>query len=231
MASPIITELEAVKTLIAFAERAVKNGLNLSADLQQCIDDPQKMQRMVRYLRSGCPSRGTGISYDAATVGRTLKLSCKCSDSAPKADDGEIIVYYGGWSLGDLFETDKVVNRLSNECNEWRTESGYYRILLPVLNSDRKNWNQQAGDTESSMLARQYDGWQAIPTVVGATALALHFGVTGEDLLNGNYCRCDEALSDDDLAGLVVFGGRVHVGSVWDGDSSDDVVLVAARKV
>ncbi len=230
MASPIITELEVTKKLVAFGERAAKKGLDLSVDLQPCIDDPDKMQRLVRYIRTGCPPLGTGVSYDATTVGRTLGLSCECNDPAPKANDGEIVVYYGGWSLGELVGTDKVVNHLSDERNSWKAEAGYYHVLLPVPDSNRKTWSQQAGDEESSMLARQYDGWQAIPTPIGATALAVHLGVSGEDLLKGDFARCAEALPDDNHAALCVSEGRVLVYNYWDDYSNDLVFLGAARK-
>ena len=192
--------------------------------------DPASMQRLVRYIRTGCPFLGTGVSYDAATVGRTLGFSCECSEPVPKANDGEIVVYYGGWSLGDLVGTGKVVNHLSSERETWKAEPGYYRVLLPVPDSNRKTWSQQAGD-EDSMLVRQYDGWQPIPTPVGATALAVYLGISGEDLLKGNFARCDEALPDDRHAALCVDEGRVGVDSdYWGGCSSGRVYLGAARK-
>ncbi len=229
MASPIITELEVTKKLVAFGERAAKRGLDLSVDLQPCIDDSEQMQRLVRYIKTGCPSLGTGMSYDAATVYRILGLLCECSDPVPKAEDGEIVVYYGGWSLGDLVGTGKVVNHLSKEREVWKAEAGYYHVLLPVPDSNRKTWNQQT-DEESGMLARQHDGWQPIPATVGATALAVHFAASGEDLLKGDFVRCAEALPDVCRAALFVREGRVHVGSCWDDDSYDRVFLGADRK-
>lgn len=230
MVDPVTTNFADVRTILSWAERAMKHGLQPS-DLQPSIDESERMQRLVYYVTAGCPPLGTGIAYNAATVGRILGLPVDdCSDSPPKAEDGEIVVYYNGWSLGDLVGTGKVVNHLSFERETWKAEPGYYRVLLPVPNSNRQKWAQQAGDKETSLLARLYVEWQAIPTPIGATALAVHLGVSGEDLLNGDFARCAEALPGGRRAALSVHEGRVRVGRHWDGGSHDRIFLGAARK-
>lgn len=55
MANPIVSEFALVKKLLAWAERAQKQGIDLSADLQPSIDDPSQMERLVHYIRMGAP--------------------------------------------------------------------------------------------------------------------------------------------------------------------------------
>lgn len=43
------------KKLIAWAERAAKNGLDLNVDLQPSIDDPAEMERIVRSIKGRAP--------------------------------------------------------------------------------------------------------------------------------------------------------------------------------
>lgn len=231
MASPIITELKVTKKLLAFGERAAKKGLDLSVDLQQCIDDPEKMQRLVSYIKAKCPSLGTGVSYDAERVCKILGFPCQCSDPAPQAIAGQIVVYYGGWSLGSLSKMNNVTNNTFGGSDAWIAEAGYYRVLLPVSGSNRKTWHEQAGDAESSMLARQYNGWQVTPTPIAATLLAVHLAVTGKDLLNGDMARCKELFNDQGRrASIDIHVGRVFINRIWDQDSQYNIWLSAARK-
>lgn len=59
MAHPIATEFVLTKKLLAWGERAVKQGLDLSADLQPSIDNPAEMERLVRYIQAGAPEHQT----------------------------------------------------------------------------------------------------------------------------------------------------------------------------
>ncbi len=201
-------------------------GIDVERWLAMCDGDAAAMQRLV----AAWPFRRPSYVYDAATVSRVLGLPCECSDPVPKAADGEVVVYYHGWELEALEGTGKVVNYLSSSTKQWKAPAGYYRALIPVPESNRLTWDEQAGDDKASLLARQYAGWLALPTPIGATALAVHLGVTGEDLLQGDFCRCAEALPLDSRAELDVYEGRVDVSSGWDDLRHRDVFLGAARK-
>ena len=206
MANPFSTEFEATKKLIAFAERAEKQGLDCSVDLQQFIDNPAKLRRLVGHIKAGCPYLGTGFSYDAATVGRILGIPCECSDPIPEAEDGKVDIYYGGWTLGKLVATGKVVNHLSKEYEKWKAPPGYYRVLIPVPRSDRMKRNERIAYAN-----RFYDVFKELPTPVVATVLAVHLGVISEDLMQGGSCFCAEMLPDHEHPELDVHDGCVFV--------------------
>ena len=201
-------------------------GLDVERWLAMCDADPATMQRLV----SVWPVRLPSFVHDAKAVCSVLGLPNNCKEDAPKAADGEVVVWYGGWTLGELVATGKVVNYLSKEREAWKAPAGYYHTRIPVPESNRLTWDEQAGDEKQSLLARLYAAFQTLPTPVGATALAAHLGVTGEDLLKGDFCRCAEALPDGYRAVLVVREGRVYVRSFWDGDRRGRVFLGAARK-
>lgn len=55
MANPVALDLSVAKTLFAFGERAAKHGLVIPGDLQQFIDKPEKMARLVKYAKEGAP--------------------------------------------------------------------------------------------------------------------------------------------------------------------------------
>ena len=55
MANPVALDLGPAKTLLAFGERAIKHGLVIPGDLQQFIDDPEKMDHLVKYVKAGAP--------------------------------------------------------------------------------------------------------------------------------------------------------------------------------
>ena len=55
MANPVTLDLSSAKTLLAFGERAAKHGLDVPCDLQQFIDEPEKMARLVNYAKAGAP--------------------------------------------------------------------------------------------------------------------------------------------------------------------------------
>lgn len=232
MANPVV-ELSVTKTLVAWAERATKQGLDLSADLQPSIDDPAQMQRLVHYIQAGAPIvRTSGIVYDAPTVSRILGLPVECNEPVPQAADGEIVVYYGGWDLKQLRTSAAGKKRMWQDQNwyekyGWKAEPGYYRLLLPVPNSNLKTWSDQL-----SHLASINTAWQPSPVCIAATALLVHLTETGNDLLKNNWCRCMEALPRGFHAGLGVREGRVRVDDrYWDDYPSDYVFLGAARKI
>lgn len=196
-------------------------GIDVERWLAMCDADPATIQRLV----SVWPVRLPSFVHDAKTVCGILSLPNNCTEEAPKAADGEGVVWYGGWTLGELVATGKVVNHLSKEREAWKAPPGYYHTRIPVPGSNRMMHDEQV-----AFLARLYAALKELPTPVGAVVLAVHLGVTGEDLLKGDFCRCAEALPNGDHAELDVNEGRVGVGSSWDGCRDDGVFLGAARK-
>ncbi len=175
-------------------------------------------------------SMGTGIVYSAAMTSRLLGLHCNNSDPVPKARDGEIVIYYGGWDLTTL----RSCLRMQQD-NKWydnkmieTAKPGYYRVLLYVPNSNGKSWNEQV-----SHLKTFDKTLQPAPVTVATTALLVHLVATDNDLLNNNWCRCAEILPDDYDYRTVftVHDGRACVNFDADGYRNDRVWLSAAQKI
>jgi hypothetical protein len=199
-------------------------GIDVERWLAMCNADAVAMQRLV----AAWPVRLPSFVYDAKVSCSILGLSNNCEEEAPKAADGEVVVWYGGWTLGELLATGKVFNYLSKEWEERKAPAGYYRTRIPVPGSSRKTHEERIAH-----LNRFYAAFKELPTPVGATALAVHLGVTGEDLLKGDFCACAEALPDGRHAVLTVDFGRVRAccygdgirGNIWLASS----LLVAPR--
>lgn len=183
----------------------------------------------------GCRTQEPVVSpvtavYDAAAVSRILGLPAECKDPIPKARDGEIIIYYGGWDLPTLRTSAVGKKRMWQgqtwyDDKGWKAEPGYYRLLLPVPGSNRKSWDDQL-----KHLATIDRAWQPAPICVAATALLVHLTETDSDLLRRKWFRCAEALPHDYHAALGVDGGRVHVDDYWSGSRLRGVFLGAARQ-
>jgi len=169
------------------------------------------------------------LVYDAVTVSRILGLPCECNDPVPPARDGEIVVYYGGWSLTQLRRcsgsTERTLKQAWYKTYEWPALSGYYRLLLPVPRSNFRHW-----DAQLHHLATIDAAWTPAPVRVAATALIVHFIDTGEDLLRGGRCRCAEALPGNWHPEIGVYAGHVCVRRRWDFFPGKRLWLAAAKK-
>jgi hypothetical protein len=171
-----------------------------------------------------------GVVYDACAVSRILGIACEYRDPVPKAADGEIVIYYGGWDLPTLRKSPAGKNRMWQDQNwyddkGWKAEPGYYRINLRIPDSNRRNWPEQVSHLKTVDAALQ-----PAPVTVAATALLVHLTETGNDLLKTDYCRCVESLPGDDRAALYVNVGRVYVFCFWDDHRHDHLWLAASRK-
>lgn len=168
--------------------------------------------------------------YDAETVSRVLDLPCGGTDSVPGA--GELIVYYGGWSLQDLSESPagKRHMMLGPGCyvDQWIVEPGYYRVLFPVPKSNAKSWTEQVNHLKTIG-----EGWQPVPATVAATALVVHLAKSGTALLqNDVVCRCADSLLERGCAVvLLVREGRVVVSGDWGGSRYQGLWLAGYRKL
>lgn len=217
-------------------KRLQETGITPERWLTMLDADSPSMQRLAAAWPGGVQivntvPRNGGIVYDAPTMSRLLGLPCECNDPVPQAAFGEIIVYYGGWDLRTLRLSPGGQKRMRQDQDwyekyGWKAEPGYYGLLLPVLDSNRKTWDDQL---------RHLTGidpvWQVAPVCVAATGYLAHLLQVGDDLLHNDWCRCAEALPDGGRAGLGVLGGRVVVNGSWGGGPYGYVWLSAARKI
>jgi hypothetical protein len=167
-------------------------------------------------------SKTSGPVYDATSVSRILGIACECNDPVPEVDVGEIVVYYGGWSLAELRATQagqKYVWRVPNDDVEPYAETGYYRVRLrfPTDACNALHWQQQ------QLLAGLEPGFKRVPIVVAATAYLVHLAATGEDILNGGVCRGSEYLNSrvPGRRGHIVihrYEGRIQWSRVWENE-------------
>jgi hypothetical protein len=111
---------------------------------------------------------------------------------------------------------------------EWKAEPGYYRLLLPVPNSNQKTWTEQVDHLRSIG-----EAWLPAPVTVTVTALIVHLAETSVDLLRNDFCRCAETLPGGNRAGLMASPGRLHVSAyraLWDKRPHDRLWLSASKK-
>ncbi len=191
---------------------------------------------VVGCAKNDVPSKEKpGLVYDAVAVSRILGLPCESNGPVPQAQDGEIVVYYGGWDLKALRTCAAGEKRMGQEWegsrsyeSQWQAEKGYYRFLLPVPGSNYKSWSEQLQHLKGIDHA-----WKPAPVFVAATALLVHLTETGNDLLKGEACCCAEPLPPDGLrVALSIRGDCLRIYSRWDADSHfGNIFLSAARKV
>ncbi|MBI2523787.1 hypothetical protein HYW11_01025 [Candidatus Peregrinibacteria bacterium] len=188
---------------------------------------------VVGCAKTDVSTEKSGLVYDVAAVSRILGLPCESSDPVPQAKDGEVVIYYGGWSLKQLRNSPAGKKWMGQvvelgEKDEWKSEPGYRRLLLPVPSSNRKGWSEQLRH-----LATIDTAWQPASVCVAATALLIHLTETGNNLLLEDSCiRCAEVLPTDCRVILMVDFGRVR-GAVepWPDRPFDRMWLAAAQKV
>jgi hypothetical protein len=166
-----------------------------------------------------------GVEYSDQGVGELLGIPVASNEPVPDARDGEIVVYYGGWNLLQLRNSPagQKSMRLRVDLYGAKPEPGYYRLLLPVPNTNDMTWHQQL-----SYLASINPAWQPASVVIAITAVLTHLTATGNDLLNGDFCRCAER-TDNHRATLAIHGRVGIIGSLDDGHS-ECLWLAAAQK-
>ena len=221
------------KKITTGLKRLQEAGITPARWLKMLDAQPADLQRLVASWPGAEPIRGTtGNVYHAGAVSLILGLQCECNDSPPDADDGEIVVYYGGWDLKQLRLTKAGINQMWQNQNwyddkGWKAEPGYYRLNLRTPDSNHKNWNEQ-----TVHLRTIDEAAQAAPVTVAATALLVHLRWNGQDLLKNDWCRCAEPLPGDGRAVLTVHDGRVRVdNSNWDDDRGGNIWLASSRLV
>lgn len=196
-------------------------GINVERWLAMCNADAAAMHHLVAAWPVHLPS----FVYDAKTVCSVLGLPNNCTQEAPKASDGEVVIWYGGWTLRELMTTGKIVNQLSEDMAIWNAPIGYYHTRIPIPNSNRMRYDEQI-----IFLRRFHAALEELPMFIGATVLAVHLHITSTNLLKEELCRCAEVLSNGRHVTLDCRGSRVHVNCLWDDQSNENIFLGATRK-
>jgi hypothetical protein len=168
-----------------------------------------------------------GVVYDADDVSRILD---RRSHPLREAAAGEIIIYYGGWNLHQLCTTPAGILHMAQherfDDEKWQDDPGYYRLLLPVPDSNEKNLREQV-----AQLRTNHDdaAWYPAPAAVVATALLVHLVTKGTDLLDRGSCRCRE-MKGEGRVSIGVVNGRVNSFCCWDNTRYGNLWLAVAQK-
>lgn len=225
------------KKLVFGMNKLREAGIDVEQWLAMLNADPRAMQRLVAAwpgsptVMPQLPLR-PGIVYDATAVSRILGLPVVCKDSVPKVADGEIVIYYGGWSFKELRLCSAGKKRMNQEhpsCTSWyehcsemfETKIGYYKLLLPVPGSSGKTWKRQLQHlTIIDPIARP------APAIVAATTLLVHLVETYEDLLDEGRCRCKESCEMFRRTIITARGGKVRIQELFIGATTPRGVVI-----
>jgi hypothetical protein len=205
MAGTHAITIDDLRAHITWIERFLTMGGSIT-DLQSSIDSPERLLQIVRYIKSGAPQfLLSGQTYDASIFG----FSHLMQGELPQANLGEVVIWYGGWSLQDLgnnslVRSKKVMSSASwSDYSDWFKQSipaGFYRLRIPVPNSGNNFFNNQ-----TLLLA---EGEQVAHPVLVVTAELCHYLQTGARLLNGIGVRTNQKYSDD-IVGIHWFEGSL----------------------
>ncbi len=171
-----------------------------------------QLQTLVAALPQVPESIPNGIVYDAAAMCRILGFVCACSDPAPKARAGETIIHYGGWDLATLRQSLVGRKYMCRELDQngfhekvCRAEPGYYRLKLRIPDSNYRNW-----ETLVTQMRFMNEVIEPAPAIVAASALVAHLIETDKDLLDYDWCRCQDPLPKNNTVILTVRDSRVR---------------------
>jgi len=149
------------------------------------------------------------VTYDAKSMGHILGFECESICAVPEAADGEIVIYYAGWELGELRACR--AGRKNMEHQDWyddqkfAVERGYYRLILPRHESHPVTI-------------------RAAPICVAVAAALAYLG-SFTNLPRTDFCYCAETHNGDPI-GIAVIDGRMGIykdvlnpndrrGNVW----------------
>lgn len=225
MANPIALTFQQLRQAHAWLERYLKAGGRIS-DFQASIDDPLQLRRIAEYVQAGAPEVPLlGYSYDAA---RILQFGVPTEDIFPVAEYGEVVIWYGGWSLQQLRDNPLIRERDVMWDQDWYNNwhwskgslpAGFYRLKIPFPGSNRKTF-----DEKTDLLAGEY---VAHPVLV-ATAELCHYLQTGQKLLKEISIRTNMQNSDGHCVGLRWDGDRLSIYG-WICDGHDHVFLASTQ--
>jgi hypothetical protein len=151
------------------------------------------------------------LYYDAIAV---LGFGPPSNEPLPDTTNGEIIIRYGGWSLQELRDSEFGGHLMHKqewyEAYRWSKRNlpaGTYSLRIPVKNSNNKNLDEQR-----QLLSKDE---HVASIVLVASAVLSHHLQQHEDLLKGDWTRCDEQDVDGDRVGLYWNRRRLYVSSGW----------------
>ena len=203
-------------------KRLQEAGITPKQWLAMLDADAASMQRLADVW----PVRLPSFTYDAVAI---LGFGEASTEPPPEPAPGEIIIRVGDWSLQDLRDCEVGKELMHQQdwydkydCASTKLTAGIYRVRLPVPDSNHKNFAEQ----KELLLS----GEEVAPVALGASTLLVHLKETGNDLLKNDWCRCEEALPDDNRVVLYIYESRVLVYDYWDDNHDDYLWLSAARK-
>ncbi len=215
------------KKITTGLKRLQEAGITPAQWLQMLNADPPAMKDLVHAWPQSpaANSQNTGIVYDAQAVSRLLGLPVNCCDPVPTAREGEVVIYYGGWSLRELRQSPAGLQWMFQGSNllwgrPWQVESGYYRLLFPVPFSEDRPWDEQR-----EYLSYLNPMWQVCPVLIGATAQLARLMYTGVDFLEAEYCRCAEQIDSGSHSGLWLQEDRLTLTCESDTNRHDTLWL------
>lgn len=182
---------------------------------------PERWQKLLKLKDSDAREAltynwpGSGFQHDAREVCEMIGLTMPNDvPPAPAADDGQVVLYYGGWSLKELRESAfgrrhiqlqplvsdwmKVEHRYDGS-KRFQSPPGYYRLTLPVLESNRRTLAEQRKLLTNYRCVKSGYQWKPAPTIVLATALLIQMGHNRSHQRYSRqrwdrYYRCREAV-------------------------------------
>src|SRR3989338_1048805 len=192
-------------SLLGLPQKKVTTGLK---KLQDAGISPDRWLAMLdadtaamQCLANAWPTPGFPLSETAPRVYDAVALFGFGEPSAvplPAAGPDEIVIRVGAWSLLEFRDSPVVLRNDLLWVQDWyerypwcrqKLEPGVYRVRLPIPDSNRKS----TAEAKCLLLPDE----NILQVCLGATTLAAHLWKTREDLLRGNFCRCDETLPDD----------------------------------
>lgn len=131
--------------------------------------------------------------FHADKAGDVLGLDYRDGLHKPVTEFGDfpLVIYYGGWTLKDLYECRKIRPFLHPPFGfsfyEVPAEAGYYALRFSELLT-RQTWDQQLSKPP-------IDGWELSPTVIATVGTLLVLMDTSDSFLGGKHGSCVEDIS------------------------------------
>jgi hypothetical protein len=129
------------------------------------------------------------FSYDAAAI---LGLSPPSPKPLPEGQPGCYILYYGGWSMKDIRDSERLKHLIDQHPHAWyevdnQPPPGIYSVRIPVPGTGGKTYHDQ--------LALIPAGEEPVPAVIIATVLLSALLRDHIDPLEGGSTLCKEETS------------------------------------
>ncbi len=212
-----------------FLKMLIKRGVS-PEHLLRALKEEARMDVIAGVIRNLTAEITFGIVFDEKKMCHSLGLHPSIGLPVPEPIPGEIIAWYGGWSVADL--NDKVSAYYPEqrwfENKPWfseRSEPGYYRLRIPVHGSLQKTFSEQ----EPLLLP----GEEAMSLRIGVAVWNVHRSIYSQDLFEGYDVRCAEcyeAHGEIHHVSLQVVGDRLIINCPSNG-ANVRTALAAVKKI